>query len=216
MGAFTVHKIGVVCLLSIAILLGGCFPISIKRNEAPAIRGHVQHAGREDEIGVLVLAIMQETSYFSTSPHRFVVRQVDSPIFITEAQLNELNAKLSGSAFDVLFFTYFGFSFVVTNDRRVVEVCVIWPDGRYLALGDARDNKWLRETRGSMTTPWRDNIIEALSVKELLDTASPAGGCPYEEAQLGWDNYSRQRSIEYLKRVAVTEDKNKNPSGQTP
>jgi hypothetical protein len=67
-----------------------------------------------------------------------------------------------------------------------------------------------------MTEPWREKLIEVLSADEWFYPASPAGGCPYEGAKLDWDSYARQKSIDYLKRVALAEDFGKNPSSQTP
>jgi len=200
-----VRKVGVIALLGISVLLSACFPTSIRRNEPPAIWAQHRDASREGETAILVLAISEvyRSGHWATIfRSQGASRSVQSPIFVPESELKDLHAKLSRYSVDTLFIGSLGY-WTEKSDERIVEVCVIWPDGRFLALGEPTMAKWQRETRGSMTMPWREQLLESLSTVEVLKTFSPPGACPYAQAKLNWDFDARGRVITFLKQAAV-------------
>ena len=196
---------GVIIPLAVCAFLGACFPMAFHRNDAPDIWRHVPDAGRASDINILVLAIAEEYRaghWANLGKISGVSRQVRSPIFITERELKDLSAKLSAYSVDMAFIGILN-SWVERSNERIVEVCVIWPDGRFLSLGEPTADKWQRETRGLMTMPWQVQLLEAASSAEMLTTASAQGACPYMGAKLNWDYAMRQRVIAYLKQVAI-------------
>jgi hypothetical protein len=123
-------------------------------------------------------------------------------MFIPEPDLKVLNEKLNRYSVDTFFLGYFG-GWTERSNERIVEVCVIWPDGRFIALGDPTTDKWQRDTRGLMTMPWREQLLESLPTAELFKTFSPPDACPYRDAKLNWDFDARHRVIAFLKEAAV-------------
>jgi hypothetical protein len=200
-----IQKIGMIILLAVCAFLGACFPTAFHRSDTPDIWRHIPDAGRAGDINVLVLAISEEYRaghWASLAKTSGVSRQVYPAIFIPERELKDLSAKLSMHSVDIAFVGVFG-SWVEKSNERIVEICVIWPDGRFLALGDPAAGKWERETRGSLTMPWQMQLLETASAAEVLTVLSPLGACPYAGAKLNWDYAMRQRVIAYLRQIAI-------------
>lgn len=200
-----IRKAGVIILLGASALLSACFPVALHRNEAPDIWRHVADTSRTRDIIVLVLAISEEyrAGHWATlGGSSGTSRNIQSPIFVSQRELKDLSAKLSRYSLDMVFIGYFG-GWVEKSDERIVGVCVMWPDGQFLALEDPKADQWQRETRGSMSMLWQKHLIEALSAAKMLATSVPQGACPNVWGKLNWDYAMRERVIAYLKQVAV-------------
>jgi hypothetical protein len=200
-----VRRAGAIILLCVSSLLSACFPVAFHRSETPDISRHVADAGRAHDTSVLTLAISEEyrAGFWSgLAKSSGLRRNVQPPIFVAERELRDLSAKLSRYSVDILFLGVFG-GWVEKSDDRIVEICIIWPDGQFLSLGDRTADKWQRETRGSMTVLWQEQLLKEFSAAEVLTTSLPPGACPYGWASLNWDYATRQRVVAYLKKVAV-------------
>ena len=201
-------KRGILLLAAGALLatfLGACFPTAFRRDIVPDVWDHVPDASHAGNVSILVLAISEvyrAGHWAALSKTSGFARQVRAPIFMTERELKGLSAQLSTTSVDTAFIGPLG-SWVETSNERVVEVCVIWPDGRFLSLGEPKANAWQRETRGLMTMPWQTQLLETASSAQMLETASAQGVCPYAGAKLDWDYAMRQRVIAYVKQVAI-------------
>jgi hypothetical protein len=200
-----VRRAGVIILLGASALLSACFPVAFHRSETPDISRHVADASRAQDTSVLALAISEEyrAGFWSgLAKSSGLRRNVQPPIFVSERELRDLSAKLSRYSIDILFLGMFG-GWVEKSDDRIVEICIIWPDGQFLSLGDRTADKWQRETRGLMPIPWQEQLLREFSAAEVLTTSLPPGACPYGRASLNWDDATRQRVVAYLKKVAV-------------
>jgi len=144
-------------LLVLSILLAACFPVSIKRNDAPPITSLSK--GGSDTVLVLVISeTYRQGAWARLSGSAGLNRLYHAPMFIAEPELKTLREQLTRYSTDILFVSYFLFdSWVEKYHERVVEICLIWPNGEVLALArSSPDKQWQREFRGVMSRDWRE------------------------------------------------------------
>ena len=143
-------------LVGLSTLLAACFPLSIRRNETPPI---AFPEGRAGTVLALVMSEMyRQGAWARLSGSQGFNRLVHTPMFIAEPEFNALRERLTRYSTDILFVSYFlSDSWVEKYHERVVEICLIWPNGEVLALArSSPDKQWQREFRGVMSRDWRE------------------------------------------------------------
>lgn len=177
------------------LLLAGCIVVPVGSNAVP---GFSQHISDNSDENVLLISVLQtgriRMSQLGIGGSGL---RIERPTFLTEREL--ASATLSH--------TKWGFCFgvgvrggcgIAVNDR-VIEACVIWPDGRVISFSSPGEAQWGRVIRGHLTDGWRMQLLADLPKSPVMYGNGDI--CPAQMSDLKWSEDERRRVIDFLEKV---------------
>lgn len=181
-------------LVSLCALLAGCmFPAG--SNRAPGLAAHLPSGG-DSTTGVLVLQVIQADH----PADLYVPPRIEEPLVVSERELAELDTSRLRWGICIAGGLRGACGIVVSN--QLIEICMYWPDGRVLSLGEPGKSHWERETRGYMPEAWQAQLLIELPQSRLLQ--GYAGLCPVQASDLKWSDADRKMAIDFIKRIRAS------------